>query len=78
MGLLFCGCSCLSVTACSTHRWCCVTKGVKYGPGCRCKNCSNSVIAVATAPGTQLEEELLHDSMLRDAHGKECVQGVGG
>ena len=56
--------------------------GVKCGPGCMCKNCSNSVIAVASAPGTQLEElveveeeELLHDSMLRETHGEECVQG---
>ena len=62
-------------------------KGVKCGPGCRGKNCSNSVIAVATAPGTQQvnptelieveEEELLHDSVLRDME-RNVFRGVGG
>ena len=88
VGLLFRGCSCSSVTARSTRRCSCVKKGVKCGHGCRCKNCSNSVIPVASAPGTQQEspielveveeEELLHDSVLRDAYGEECVQGGGG
>ena len=63
-----------------------VTKGVKCGPGCRCKNCSNSVIAVASKQGTQqekpaelvdVEKEVLHDSMLRVEYGEERVQGVG-
>ena len=44
VGLLFRGCSCSSVTACSTRRCSCVKKGNKCGPGCtcRCKNCSNA------------------------------------
>ena len=41
VGLLFRGCSCSSVKACSTRRCGCVKKGCKCGPGCRCKNCSN-------------------------------------
>ena len=78
VGLLFRGSSCSSATACSTGRSRC-------GPGCRCKNCSNSVIAVITAPGTQQEnptelveveeEELLHDSVLTNAYGLECMEG---
>ena len=58
VGLLFRGCSCSSVTKCSTSRCSCVKKGVKCGPGCRCINCSNSVIAVATTPGTQQENPI--------------------
>ena len=43
VGLLFRGCSRSSV----------VKKGIKCGPGCRCKNCSNVAIAVTSTPGTQ-------------------------
>ena len=45
---------------------------------CRCKNCSNSVIVVTSAPGTQLEQlveikgrNCCMTVMLRDAHGEE-------
>ena len=83
VGLLFRGCSCSSVTACSTRRCGCVKKGSKCGPGCRCKNCSNTVNVVTSAPGTQQhnpvelleveQEELLHDDLLRMEYGEECV-----
>ena len=72
VGLLFRGCSCSSATACSTRHCSCVKKGCRCGPGCRCKNCSNTV---ANVPGTQQhntvelleveQEELLHDELLR-------------
>ena len=84
IGLLFRGCSCSSVTACSICRCGCVKKGSKCGPGCRCKNCSNTGNVVASAPGTQLhspvelleveQEELLHDELLRREYGEECVR----
>ena len=85
VGLLFRGCSCCSVTACSTRHCSCVKKGSKCGPGCRCKNCSNSVNSnfVASVPGTQQhspvelleveQEELLQDELLRREYGEEWV-----
>ena len=55
-------------------------KGVKCGPGCMCKNCSNPPIAVAIAPqlenSTELVEvdgEELQDSMLRDEYGEKVA-----
>ena len=53
--LLFRGCSCPSVTACSTRQCGCVKKNVKCGPGCRCKHCGNCLVATSacTTPGTQ-------------------------
>ncbi len=62
----------------------CVMKGSKVcGPGCRCKNCGN--IDSGSTPGTQQqptlselhevkEEELLHESLLRDIRGDELVR----
>ena len=82
VGLLFRGCSCASAAACVNRRCGCVKKGSKCGPGCRCKNCGNKG---SGAPGTQQqptvtemheveEEELLHDSLLRDICGEELVR----
>ena len=48
LGLLFRGCSCSSVTACSTRQCSCVKEGNKCGPGCRCKNCSNAPSVTGT------------------------------
>ena len=81
VGLLFRGCSCSSVTACSSRRCSCVKKGIKCGPGCRCRNCSNAVSAAASAARTQQQsiieieqEELQHDDSLRRECGEEWVQ----
>ena len=84
VGLLFRGCSCSSVTACSTCHCGCVKKGSKCGPGCRCKNCSNTINGIVSAPGTQQhnlvelleveQEELLHDDILRMEYGEECIE----
>ena len=69
--LLFRGCSCSSVTACSTRRCSCFKKGNKCGPGCRCKNCSNTPSPTGTQQQSSdelieiEEEELLHDDSLR-------------
>ena len=43
VGFLLRGCSCSSVTACSSRRCGCVKKGVSCGAGlgCNCKNCNN-------------------------------------
>ena len=82
VGLLFRGCSCASTAACVNRRCGCVKKGSKCGPGCRCKNCGN---IDSHTPGTQQqsarsemheveEEELLHESLLRDVHGDELVR----
>ena len=80
VGLLFRGCSCSSVTACSSRRCSCVKKGIKCGPGCRCRNCSNAVSAAASAAWTQQQsiieieqEELQHDDSLRRECGEEWV-----
>ena len=83
VGLLSRGCSCSSATACSTRRCSCVKKGSRCGPGCRCKNCSNSINTVASIPGTQQhipvelheieQEKLLHDELLRMGYGEEVV-----
>ena len=81
LGLLFQGCACSSVTACSTRRCSCVKKGNKCGPGCRCKNCGNT----PGVSGTQQqssdeieEEELLHDDSLRREYGEVCVSDEEG
>ncbi len=83
IGLLFRGCSCSSTTACSTRRCSCVKKGSRCGPGCRCKNCNNTVNVIASAPGTQHcpvelleveQEELLQDSLLRMEYDEEVVR----
>ena len=78
MCLLFRGCSCSSVTECSTRRYDCVKKGNKCGPGCRCKNCSNTPSATGTQQQSsdalvEIEEELLHDNSLRRKYGEVCV-----
>ena len=82
VGLLFRGCSCSSVTACSTRRCSCMKKGVKCGPGCRCRNCSNAPSAPsATTSAAHLqvdvleleEEELVQDDFLRRECGEELV-----
>ena len=83
VGLLFRDCSCSSITACSTCRCSCVKKGSRSGPGCRYKNCSNSINTVANIPGTQQhnpvelheieQEELLHRELLRMEYGEEVV-----
>ena len=64
VGLLFQGCSCSSVTACSTRICSCVKKGQKCGPGCtcRCKNCSNA----PRPTGTQQQSS---DELVRDRRG---------
>ena len=79
VGLLFRGCSCSSVTACSTRRCSCMKKGVKCGPGCRCRNCSNAPSATTSAAHLQVdvleleEEELVQDDFLRRECGEELV-----
>ena len=78
---MFQGCSCSSVTACSTRRCSCVSKEIKCGPGCRCKICSSVVNTAATAAPTPQQctddilerEQLLHDDSLRRACGEELV-----
>ena len=88
VGILFRGCSCASVTACSTRQCGCVKKNVKCGPGCRCKHCGNSLVATST-PGTQQQipiellemeqEELLQDNVVRRNYAQRCVgEEVGG
>ena len=79
VGLLFRGCSCSSVAACSTRRYSCMKKGVKCGPGCRCRNCSNAPSATTSAVHLQVdvlqlkEEELVQDDFLRRECGEELV-----
>ena len=60
--LLFKGCSCSSVTACSTRHCSCVKKSSKCGPGCRCKNCGNTT----SYPHAQLHhlEEIVVEGLL--------------
>ena len=84
VGLLFRGCSCSSVTACSTRRCSCVKKGNKCGPGCRCKNCGNTPSGTGTQQQSSdalveiEEEELLHDDSLRREYGEVCVSDEEG
>ena len=84
LGLLFRGCSCSSVTACSTRRCSCVKKGNKCGPGCRCKNCGNTPSATGTQQRSsnalvEIEvEELLHDDSLRREYGEVYVSDEEG
>ena len=56
--------------------------GNKCGPGCRCKNCTNTPSATGTQPqNAELlselvklkEEELLHDNPLRRECSEVCV-----
>ena len=79
LGLQFRGCSCSSVTACSTRQ---CKKSNKCGPGCRCKNCANTPSATGTHPQTaellselaELKVEvLLHDNPLRREYSEVCV-----
>ena len=76
VGLLFRGCSCSRV---GTRRCGCVKKGNKCGPGCRCKNCSNSPSPTSTQQQSSdelveiEEEELVHDDSLRRECGEVCV-----
>ena len=81
--LLFKGCSCSSVTACSTRRCSCVKKCTKCGPGCRCKNCGNTTshpyaqhhleeIVVEELLEVE-QEELLHDEILREEYREGSV-----
>ena len=78
LGVLFRGCSCSSVIACSTRQCGCFKKGNKCGPGCRCKNCSNTLSAKGTQqPSSNAlveveEDELLHDNSLRRTYGEVC------
>ena len=67
VGLLFRSCSCSSATACSTHHRSCVKKSSRCGPGCRCKNCSNTV---ANVPGTQQHSPV---ELLQVKHGGGTV-----
>ena len=72
-----------SITAYSTCHCSCVKKGSRCGPGCRCKNCSNSVNTVANIPGTQQHsqvglheiehEDLLHYELLKIEYGEEVI-----
>ena len=92
VGLLFRGCTCAIVAACSTRQCGCVKKNVKCGPGCRCKHCGNSLVATSacTTPGTQQQipielleieqEELLQDDVVRRDYAQRCVgeEEVGG
>ena len=75
LDLLFRGCSCSSVTACSTRRCSCVQKGNKCGTGCRCSN-APSVTGTQQQSSDELvqmeEEELLHDDSLRKEYGEVC------
>ena len=82
-GLFMLQCYCSSVTACSTQRCSCVSKGIKCGPGCRCKNCSNAVNTAASSAPIPLQctddileieqEELLCNDSLRRECGEESV-----
>jgi len=83
--LLFKGCSCSSVSACSTRRCSCVKKGSKCGPGCNCKNCGN--VTANTDPGTQqqftsssvdLELDEIEQAELRNECGEAYVNDDSG
>ena len=63
VGLLFKGCSCSSVNACTNRRCGCVKNGSNCGPGCRCKNCGNLPATDSLAPSSSdtvvVEDELI-------------------
>ena len=85
VALLFRSCSGSSITAYSTCHCSCVKKGSRCGPGCRCKNCCNSINTVANTPSMQQHsqvglheiehEDLLHYELLRMEYGEEVIVG---
>ena len=77
VGLLFRGCSCLSVTACSTRRCSCVKKGNVCGPGCRCSSPMGTQQQSSDELVEIQEEELLRDDSLRREYGEVCVSDGG-
>ena len=66
------------------QRCSCVKKGNKCGPGCRCKDCSNSPSVTDTQQQSSdeleqiEEEELLHDDSQRKEYGEVCVSDEEG
>ena len=84
VSLLLRGCSCTSVTACTSKRCGCVKKGLKCGAGCHCKNCGN--IQSECVDGSPIrrqlpsqecqvveEEESMYDTQLREQGGDKLV-----